>query len=135
MSTLLSFFFPREIGRLSFFLRAVATEVGLLWLTMAFLDLPGGESDTGAALGLGAGWLVLFLYRAFWVLLPRIRDLDLPSWTLVLTLIPVISGFFALRLLFSFGNRFQRYARANEGAEPDSESSPKANPESSDTIS
>lgn len=92
MNWLLEFIFPRRLHRLAYFLRLVAanTAVGFFYFT-------SGTSNSGYwLLGIVAVWI----YAIFFVILPRMRDLEISKWWLLITPIPFISDIFGIILLF-----------------------------------
>ena len=93
MRSLIEFIFPLRLHRLAYFLRAVATDV-LAGFIYAF-------SGTNAS----SIWLVLLIlalaaYQLFFIILPRIRDIGMNNWWLLLILVPVIDVVFGIILLF-----------------------------------
>lgn len=86
--------FPRLLGRLEFFLRSVAVFVlgRLLIGDRAGFDWIGAWIFTGLA-------VLLAVYHVLFIVLPRIRDAELPVWTVVLVLIPFVNLLFGLFLL------------------------------------
>ena len=88
-----SLFFPERLGRLSFFVRCLVTSV----LEFAFLT----QIENGDSVVLGYTLIViLIIYSAFAIFLPRLLDCGAPKWALVFTLIPYVSSVLGLYLLF-----------------------------------
>jgi hypothetical protein len=93
MRSLIDFIFPSRLHRLAYFLRVVTTNV-LAGFVYAF----SGTNSSGL-------WLVLLLvalavYQLFFIILPRIRDIGMGKWWLLLTLIPGVNVVFGIILLF-----------------------------------
>lgn len=91
MRIVLDFLFPKYLARLSYFVRAVLCEGVLLYL---YQD-PWGETPSGIV-ALLAG----LLYMSVFILLPRIRDIGMSAWWMVLAFIPYVSSFLSVALLF-----------------------------------
>jgi membrane associated rhomboid family serine protease len=87
-------FFPRRIGRGSYLVRGCATSL-LVWGLLAG-SLPNSESTVIATILV----LLAFAYSTFWVVLPRMRDLSMRPFWLILLLVPVLNGVFGLVLMF-----------------------------------
>ena len=87
-------FFPSQLGRGSYFIRGCATSL-LVWgfIGGSGLDI---ESNVMAAILV----LLAFVYSTFWVVLPRMRDLSMRPFWLILLLVPGIDVGFGLVLLF-----------------------------------
>jgi len=99
MRTLIEFIFPLRLHRFPFFLRALATDV----LAGTIYALSGTNSSSI--------WLVLLIlalaaYQLFCIILPRIRDIGMNNWWLLLILVPGIDGVFGMFLLFRTPARF-----------------------------
>jgi len=90
MNGLIEFIFPRRLHRLEFLLRVIAVDV-----ISAFSMFP----NPGTLAGLFAGFcLVLLVYDIFFVLLPRIRDLQISNWWLLALLIPYANSLLGITL-------------------------------------
>jgi ABC-type branched-subunit amino acid transport system permease subunit len=93
VSFLVALLFPARIGRLSYFIRDCV-------IALLFWGLLGGslsnESDVIATILL----LFAYVYWVFWVVLPRMRDLSMPPFRLILMAVPVLNLVFALILTF-----------------------------------
>lgn len=93
MNWLLQFLFPRRLHRLAYFLRLVAANIAAGF----FYYYTGTTSDPGY-------WaladITLFLYAMFFILLPRIRDIGMSKWWLLITFIPFVNDIFGIILLF-----------------------------------
>lgn len=102
--------FPKELRRLSYFLRVVPWNCAIWTLTAA------GDywrPDSGMTMMELLGALVLVLYGVFFILLPRTRDAGMPGWLLVLAFVPYLSSLLSLVLLFKSsrsGLRFQGHS-------------------------
>ncbi len=92
MNCLLEFIFPRRLHRLAYFFRG------------AMLDLVTGyvyaSSTTVKALYWWPLLIVLVAYDLFFIVLPRIRDVGMNAWWLLLALVPVANVVFGIILLF-----------------------------------
>ena len=89
-----AFFFPRRLGRGAYFVRYCAFFL-LIWGLIG-ASFPISESD-----GIAATLLFLVcIYFTFWVVLPRMRDLSIPPFWLVLLLVPFVEVLFGLILMF-----------------------------------
>jgi hypothetical protein len=107
---LVRLFFPRRIGRASFVIRAcLISMIGYGLLSSVFLD-----SKVTAAIFV----LLVWIYGLFWLDLPRMRDLSIRPWWLILMLVPVIN--IAFLLLLAIRSRPVTWPRPNETpASPD----------------
>jgi len=86
-------FFPKRIGRGSYFIRQCV--IGLLCWGIVGSGLLQESEVTG--------WTLLLLcstYGLLWVVLPRMRDLSMRAFWLVLVFVPVVNGIFGLVLMF-----------------------------------
>ena len=90
---LVMLFFPKRIGRVSYFIRHCA--IGLLLLGIVGSGLLQEYELTGWIL-----LLVFLIYELLWVVLPRMRDLRMGTFWIILTLVPLINVIFGLILLF-----------------------------------
>jgi len=91
---LVELFFPKRIGRLSYFMRSCAVWVLAAGLIGASRPLRRCELIMLTVL------LTACVYTLFWVVLPRMRDLSIrPCW-LTLILVPVLNAAFYEGLLF-----------------------------------
>jgi hypothetical protein len=93
VSFLVALLFPKRLGRVSYFIRNCV----LLLLSWGLLGgfLPN-ESDEIATILL----LLAFVYSTFWVVLPRMRDLSMRPFWLILMMVPVLNMVFGLVLMF-----------------------------------
>lgn len=91
MRMVIEFVFPRYLARLSFFLRDLLCHGVMLYL---YQD-PWGETPAGIAT-----MIAMLLYTSLFVLLPRIRDIGMGAWWMVLAFIPYVSAFLGAALLF-----------------------------------
>jgi uncharacterized membrane protein YhaH (DUF805 family) len=92
MSAILRFFFPQQIHRFSYFLRLLACN-----LTGAFIFGVGSPMERPLV---ALAYLALAAYGMFFVLLPRLRDVEMSAWWLVVALIPVANILLGIILLF-----------------------------------
>jgi hypothetical protein len=86
-------FFPKRIGRSSYFIRHCAIAL-LVWGIAGSGILQESEVT---------GWIFLLLsliYWLLWVVLPRVRDLSMSTFWLILAFVPVVDAIFGLILLF-----------------------------------
>jgi uncharacterized membrane protein YhaH (DUF805 family) len=93
VSFLVALLFPKRLGRASYFIRSCATSL-LVWGLVAG-SLPN-ESDAIATILL----LLACVYYIFWVALPRMRDISMRPFWLILLLVPVLNGVLGLVLVF-----------------------------------
>ena len=90
---LIEFIFPGRLHRLAYSLRVVTTDI-LAGFIYAF-------SGTNAS----SVWLVflyvgLAVYQLFFIILPRIRDIGMSNWWLLLIFVPGVNVVFGIILLF-----------------------------------
>jgi uncharacterized membrane protein YhaH (DUF805 family) len=92
MCLLKEIIFPRRLHRLAYFLRLVVADI-----VTCFLFASIGTMDP-------VWWwpavVLISVYSAFFILLPRIRDVGMSGWWLVACLIPVVDRVFGIILLF-----------------------------------
>jgi hypothetical protein len=92
MNWLLEFLFPRRLHRLAYFLRLVAANIAVGYFYFA-----GTTTNSGYwFIAIAAIWI----YAIFFVILPRMRDIEMSKWWLVVTPIPLLSDIFGIILLF-----------------------------------
>ncbi len=92
MNWLLEFLFPHRLHRLAYFLRLVSAN-----MAVGFIYFAGATGNSGYwLLGIVAVWV----YAIFFIILPRMRDIGMSKWWLLLTPIPVLSDVFGIILLF-----------------------------------
>ena len=96
MPSLLDFLFPRQLRRGSYFIRLVLSSA-VIYTCAAGLD-----QDEELKLCVIAA---VTIYAAFFVLLPRIKDLRANPLSLVFALIPVANTILGVVLLFRRGGR------------------------------
>lgn len=87
----IEFLFPGHLARLSYFFRTLLCHGVMLYL---YQD-PWGETPLGIAT-----MIAMLLYTSLFVLLPRIRDIGMGAWWMVLAFIPYVSAFLGAALLF-----------------------------------
>ena len=92
MSLLIEFIFPHRLHRLAYFLRLLATNIlaGCIYAV-------GSTQD--AYIGI-ISFIALGAYQVFFIALPRIRDINMSSWWLLLVLVPIANIVFGVILLF-----------------------------------
>jgi hypothetical protein len=92
MNSFVEFIFPRRLHRLAYFLRGVA------------MDIIGGILYASSTTYNPRFWwpsvIVLTIYCLFFIILPRMRDIGMSGWWLVLTLVPVADIVLGIILLF-----------------------------------
>jgi uncharacterized membrane protein YhaH (DUF805 family) len=89
-----AFFFPGRLGRGAYFVRYCIFSP-LIWGLMGS-SFPMSEPNV-----IGTTLLLLVcIYFTFWVVLPRMRDISMRAYWLILVLVPVVGGLFGLVLLF-----------------------------------
>jgi len=93
MGSLIEFIFPLRLHRLAYFLRAVTTDI-LAGFIYAF------SGTNASSIWLVLLFLALAVYQLFFIILPRIRDIGMSNWWLLLILVPGINGVFGIILLF-----------------------------------
>jgi hypothetical protein len=92
MRPLVEFIFPHRLHRLAYFLRGVVVD------SLSFFFY--ANRDTVAASYWSAAVIVLSLYGIFFILLPRLRDVGMSAWWLIVALIPVANILLGIILLF-----------------------------------
>jgi hypothetical protein len=93
VSFLVALLFPPRIGRVSYFIRDCVIAL-LVWGVL------GSSLSNESHLIVAILFLIAYVYWLFWVVLPRIRDLSMPPFWLILMLVPVLNVVFALVLTF-----------------------------------
>lgn len=93
MRPLVEFVFPFRLHRLAYFLRLVITDVFACFI-YAFSGT--NASSSGLVLLICA----LAAYQIFFIILPRIRDIGMNNWWLLLILVPGVDVVFGTILLF-----------------------------------
>ncbi len=89
---MIEFIFPHRLHRVDYFLRAVIADA-----TGGFLYSCVGTAESGV---LWALILVLWIYEVFFILLPRIRDIGMNGWWLLVAFVPIVNILFSIILLF-----------------------------------
>jgi uncharacterized membrane protein YhaH (DUF805 family) len=92
MNWLLEFLFPRRLHRLAYFIRGLMTD-----LVMVMFYAIGNTMDSCTII---TGLITLAAYQAFFILIPRLRDIDMSSWWVLLFFVPVANVVLGLILLF-----------------------------------
>ncbi len=92
MHWLIDFIFPRRLHRLAYFLRGAALDIitGFLY----------ASSTTFQPRYWWPAVIAFAIYGLFFIILPRIRDVGMSGWLLLVTLIPVADVIFGIILLF-----------------------------------
>ena len=105
MRQIIEFIFPKRIHRLSFLVRAIATNLLCFWLIVAFSSMHV-ISPIPVVTAPSEDWhyyvaiLALAIYNLLFLLLPRVRDTGMSGWWVLLSLVPVVNGFFFVFLIF-----------------------------------
>lgn len=92
MNTIIEFIFPRRLHRFAYFLRGM-----VLSIVTGFLN---AHSTTSASLYWGLTIVALGLYSLFFITLPRIRDIGMSGWWLLVIFNPVADVVFGIILMF-----------------------------------
>ena|ERR1700685_2361114 len=96
MNLLIEFLFPHRLHRLAYFLRGIVTDI-----MPPFLYFINPETNPRYFWG---AYIALLIYTLFFIVLPRIRDLGMSGWWLLVMLIPIINIPLGLILLFRAPN-------------------------------
>lgn len=102
MRPLVEFIFPHRLHRLAYFLRLIVWSVFLYVdrYTMAALIYADRDTTYVIAPFWWAAFVALSLYGIFFILLPRLRDVGMSAWWLIVALIPVANIPLGIILLF-----------------------------------
>lgn len=92
MNTFIEFIFPRRLHRFAYFLRGM-----VLSIVTGFLY---ANSTTFAQQLWWPIVIALFIYTVCFVTLPRIRDIGMSGWWLLVMFIPVANVLFGIILMF-----------------------------------
>lgn len=92
MDWLFEFFFPNRLHRLAYFLRSIAANISgaLLYANSSMMD----------PLWFWSAVVALTVYALFFIMLPRLQDVGMNGWWLVVAFIPVANIVLGLILLF-----------------------------------
>ena len=90
--------FPKRIGRLSYIIRIVPYSMLNAYFEPLAATLTLGLSLRNISLALLA--LVSIFYGVFYIILPRVRDADLPRTSMICVLIPFVNIAYGFLLLF-----------------------------------
>jgi hypothetical protein len=90
VQAIIGFLFPKRLHRLAYFLRLVVFNCCLV-LILAYRH----ANDVGIIAS-----VVVSLYAIFFILLPRIRDIGMNGWWLIVSLVPVANVLLGIILLF-----------------------------------
>ena len=93
MHPLIESIFPRRLHRLAYFLRVVATDI-----LACFIYAFGGTNASSVRLVFL--FLGLAVYQLFFIILPRVRDIGMSNWWLLLIFVPGVDVVFGIILLF-----------------------------------
>jgi len=103
MRPLVEFIFPHRLHRLAYFLRANVWSVFLYFVHAVRYPMAASVytyRGTMADSYWSAAVIVLSLYGIFFILLPRLRDVGMSAWWLIVALIPVANILLGIILLF-----------------------------------
>lgn len=89
---MIEYFFPKRLHRLSYILRGLTTN-GVL----CFLESCSTTVDSHVWWVI---WFVAILYQIFFIVVPRIRDIGMNGWWVLIALIPVVNAVFGIILAF-----------------------------------
>jgi len=92
MREIVEFIFPLRLHRLAYFFRGSIVEI-----ITSFLSTYGATDD------FRYWWIpaaILSVYEAFFVVLPRIRDVEMSGWWLLACLVPFVGVALGIILLF-----------------------------------
>jgi len=92
MNWLVEFLFPQRLHRLAFFLRLVVSDI-----MPACLYFINPEIHPRYFLGF---YIVLLIYSIFFIILPRVRDVGMSAWWLLILFVPIAGALFLIILLF-----------------------------------
>jgi uncharacterized membrane protein YhaH (DUF805 family) len=92
MNSIGQFLFPKRLHRLGFLLR---------YLVVVIADIALDSPETRfVAFSWWIPNMLLLSYYAFFVILPRLRDLNMRWWWMLAAFIPVIAGILGIILFF-----------------------------------
>ena len=92
MREIVEFVFPNRLHRLAYFLRGITVEI-----ITTFLFTYSLTND------FQSWWIpaiILLSYELFFIILPRIRDVEMSEWWLLGVFVPIVSEVLGLLLLF-----------------------------------
>jgi uncharacterized membrane protein YhaH (DUF805 family) len=92
MREIVEFIFPQRLHRLAYFLRGSIVEI-----------ITSCLSAYGATNDFRYWWIpftILSIYELFFIVLPRIRDVEMSGWWLLACLVPYVNNVIAIILLF-----------------------------------
>jgi hypothetical protein len=97
MRFMLRLIFPKQIGRLSYFVRIVPFSILNLFFEPLAETITPGLSLRNMELALLA--LASIAYGFIYIILPRVRDADLPRTSMICVLIPILNIAYGILLL------------------------------------
>jgi hypothetical protein len=100
MRPLVEFIFPHRLHRFAYFLRGIVWNVFLYVVRDTVAASLYADRDTTFVPYSFAGFVALLLYGIFFILLPRLRDVGMSAWWLIVALIPVANILLGIILLF-----------------------------------
>jgi len=92
MQWLIELIFPRRLHRLAYFLRGLLADIMMLSLF--------SNDTTMSPLYWWSAAIGLSVYVLFFILLPRMRDVEMNGWWLLAAFVPVVDIGLAIILLF-----------------------------------
>jgi uncharacterized membrane protein YhaH (DUF805 family) len=92
MKPVLQFLFPRRLHRINYFVRLMLFNVSPL-----FFYLFNPQTNQEFFVGL---YVVLAVYGLCFIVLPRLRDIDMSGWWLLVCFIPLLNILLGFILLF-----------------------------------
>ena len=99
---LIDMVFPRRLHRMSYLVRGLLADVVVLSLYSndTTMDPASWWSATIGVGDIGVAAFGVAVYTLFFIILPRMRDLEMSNWWLLAAFVPVVNIGFALILLF-----------------------------------
>jgi uncharacterized membrane protein YhaH (DUF805 family) len=84
MNWLKRFLFPRRLHRFAFLLR--------YQLLLVAAGVLGSVNSTSHSISEWIGSILFLTYYAFFVVLPRLRDLNMSGWWTIAAFVPIVGG-------------------------------------------
>lgn len=92
MNWLKQFLFPKRLHRFAFMLRYL-----IIFVAAGVL---GSVATTSYSISEWIGDALLLTYYAFFVVLPRLRDLNMSGWWTIAAFVPIVGGVLGIILFF-----------------------------------
>ena len=92
MHRLIEFLFPKRIHRLGYLWRILVTNLAAGVIV--------ASSSPTEQLSATLGVIALGVYQFVFILLPRVRDVGISGWWVLLSLVPIVYVFLTIILLF-----------------------------------